>query len=160
MNDQDVKDQVIAAIRQAMSQWIGAEVPPDLDFMRAQMSKVLSTLKPEPWLLDIIDRSMQMTFGVGSAREMEQKLKALQDSQIDHLWERFGDGIPLLKFEWSLRHDLITAWEVAEEESKPGEGTNATINMSPKQPLKYIKLELDLGGKDDDGDVPDTPASG
>lgn len=159
MTDEDVRDQVVAAIRQAMSQWIGAQVPPDLDFMRAQISKVLHVLKPEKWLLDIIDRSMQMTFGVGSACEMERVLKELSDSRIDYLWERFGDGIPLLKFEWSLRHDLITAWEVADEESKPGEGTNATINMSPKQPLEYIKLELDLGGKDDDG-VPDTPASG
>ena len=157
MNDQDVMDQVVSAIRQAMSKWIGAQVPPDLDFMRAQISKVLPVLKPDKWLLDIIDRSMQMTFGVGSAREMERALKSLTDSQIDFLWEKFGDGIPLLRFEWSLRHDSITAWQVDAEEGRPGEGTNATINMSPKHPLKYVKLELELGGEDDDG-VPDTPA--
>lgn len=156
-DEEDIKEQIMAAMRQAMSQWIGAQVPPDLEFMRAQISKVLAVLKPDRWLIDIIDRSMQLTFGCGSAREMERVLKELTDAQVDFIWERFGDGIPLLQFEWSRRHDLITAWEVAAEESRPGEGTNATINMSPKKPLEYIKLELDLGGEDG---VPDTPAGG
>jgi hypothetical protein len=160
MTDDDVKKHVITAMRQAMAQWIGAEVPPDLSFMRAQISKVLGALKPAPWLVDILDRSMQLTFGIGSAKELEKKLKELQDTHINYLWDSFGDGVPLLKFEWARRNDLIRDWTVDEEKSSEGGGTDVMINMVPKAPLNYIKIEFDLGGKDEDGDVPDTPAGG
>lgn len=127
-----------------MSRWIGDPKPPDLNIMRDQLARALPVLKLDKWVEDILERSVQLVVGVGSAYEMESILKGLDIVQIDYLWERFGDGIPFLKFEWSSRNNFITEWSVLSVDSSPGNGTNATIEFKPNHPLKQINIDIDL----------------
>lgn len=144
MEEQDVMDQVEEALRQSMSRWIGEPTPPDLNIMRDQLARALQVLRLEKWVEEILDRSAQLVVGVGSAQEMESILKSLDTEEVDYLWEKFGDGIPFLKFEWSKRHDFIMGWSISAVDSSPGRGTNATIEFQPMTPLKQINIEINL----------------
>lgn len=156
---EEIKKKITDAIRDGMAHFIGAESPPGLAVMQGHLANLLAGLNPDVWVADILGMGLKLTVGAGSAKEMETMLKGLSVEQIDYLWESFGDGIPFLKFEWSVRHDFIDKWRVASEKNMDGNpGTEAEIEFVPKHPLNYIHINTKLE-KDEDGEAPDPTTS-
>lgn len=63
---------------------------------------------------ELLKLAIRVHYGLGDTMELERKLKDAPTETIDRLYNRLGDSVPFIMYEYMVRHDLLTRWEVIE----------------------------------------------